>query len=393
MKVLVVHCKRTGYGVLRSLRDTDYKVYGADTSDTVITRSKFLESFFHIPEMTEVSNETLVKAFIKIAQKLDYQDSKPVVFTGSDNYLLFFSKNFDVLGKYFQYSFEDNFEILEKSLNKNKVNKLATRVGVKAPKSYDIQEVENIPEDDFPIIIKPALKSTPEINVVEKAFRVKICQNSEDLIFAANQLRDINQDGIIQQYIPGSDNKLFTIGTYSYNGNLIAWSTCAKVRQFPPHTGECSLGKTVYIPELVNFAKKLLNGLQLTGISQIEFKEFEGEYYLIEINPRIWSWHQIHTEVGVNFSKICLDFLSGRHSKDVLVEPQKREIKWQFFWIDMLHNNILNNNLNKIQIIKDFFISEQEAFFCKEDLGVFWRHTKMTLPYMRKMYLKNSSKS
>ena len=138
-------------------------------------------------------------------------------------------------------------------------------------------------KSEFPLIIKPAIKNRPELDVVSAAFRIKKCSDKAELLWGINKLSSLDVEYIIQQYIPGDDNDLLTIGTYSKNGKLIAWSTSKKNRQFPPNTGECSLGVTFYNDELVPLAERLIKEIGLTGISQIEFKKYNGEYYLIEI--------------------------------------------------------------------------------------------------------------
>jgi len=388
-KIFIIHCRRTGYGVIRSVKEKNYEIYGADTWETPVSNSKFLKDFYVIPEITEVSDGEFLEALIRLAKKMKYEVSKPIVFTGDDNYLLFFSKYYKNLKKYYEYSFEPDYSKLEFALNKSKVNTLAQSVDVLAPKSYDMSGVNEIHEKEFPIIIKPAIKKSPEINVVEKAFRANICNNIDELVSAVKLLESLNQKAIIQQYIPGGDENLLTIGTYSYKGRIIAWSTCAKVRQFPPGTGECSFGKTIYIPELLNPAKNLLNGLSLTGISQIEFKKYDGKYYLIEINPRIWSWHQIHSAKGINFTQICLDYLDQKIESDAFFEPKdKKEEFWQFFWMDLLHNRLLNKKASFLKIIRDFFRSRQEAFFEYGDIRVFLAHSKRTIMYVKTKLLE-----
>lgn len=389
-KIFIIHCRRTGYGVIRSVIDQNYEIYGADTWKTPVSNSKYLKDFFVIPEITKVSDKEFLEILIQIAQKMNYRDSKPVVFTGDDNYLLFFAKHYDKLKDFFQFSFESNYSLLELALNKSKVNELAESIGVLAPKSYSKNAISDIKESEFPIIIKPALKKTPEINVVEKAFRLKICQNIDELLLAVNQLQSLNLEGIVQQYIPGNDDKLYTIGTYSFKGRLIAWSTSVKIRQFPPGSGECSFGKTIYKPELLEPAKKLLKALSLTGISQIEFKEYMGDFYLIEINPRIWSWHQIHSGNGVNLVQICLDNLNKKlKSNDIFSPLNDDEAYWQFFWMDLLYNRLLNKNVSFFKIFKDFFKSNYEAFFNFRDFKVFRAHTKRTITYIKRKYHQN----
>ena len=136
---------------------------------------------------------------------------------------------------------------------------------------------------------------------------------------------------------------------------------------------------------MVPLAERLIKEIGLTGISQIEFKKYNGEYYLIEINPRIWSWHQIHQKAGVNLVLIAAECINGKNPTKV-IEPfkdKKGEKKWMFLTMDYLHNNLLNENVSKLSILKDFIFCDMEAFFDIKDLKPFINHLRSTRKYIK----------
>lgn len=383
MKVFIVHTRRTAYGVIRSLCHKDFEIYGADTFRSEAAYSKYLKNFFIIPDITTQSDEAYCRLMVSLAERMNYKKERPVVFTGKDDYLLFFSRNYDKLQEYFQLSFESDSHKLELALDKVNLARIAEESSVSIPKScYQYDGSNHHFALKFPVVIKPAIKNRPDIDVVSRAFRIKYCENVADLEDAVRQLEKVGQPYIIQEYIPGTDESLYTIGTYSYKGRLKAWSTGFKVRQFPPSVGECSLGKTEYVPELIEPASRLLSAIGLTGISQIEFKRYKGIYYLIEINPRIWSWHEIHRKVGVNFPLICMDQLAHKLGDDVFIQPNDIEIYWQFVLMDLLHNNLLNKNVSKWKIVGDLLKSHVEAFFNIKDPRPFLIHFVRTIKYI-----------
>lgn len=384
MKLFIIHARRTGYGVIRSLAAFSPKVFVADTHQTPVFHSRYLTKSYLISDITKVKEDLFLQEMIALAEDMDYQEEKPIVFTGKDDYLLFFSKNSSILSQYFEFSFETDFNILEAALNKKTLIQYAEEAGVVIPRSFSDEHdlLEVVKESSWPLIIKPAIKNRPDRDVVKDAFRIRVCHNEQELGDAVALLKGIDQPYVIQEYIPGDDSELYTIGTYSWRGELKAWSTSKKLRQFPPGTGECSFGVTLHEPALAEAAARLLKRIGLTGISQIEFKKHEGQFYLIEVNPRVWSWHQIHAEVGVNLDKIAVDHLSGV-AQDEVTEPTEEMKYWIFLMMDMLHNVILNKNITYLALLRDLLRSRIEAFGDFKDPQPFFVHLRETLKYMR----------
>jgi predicted ATP-grasp superfamily ATP-dependent carboligase len=385
MKIFIIHARRTGYGVIRSLYKNNVKIYVADTTETEVFSSNKIKKSFIIPDITNTKEEDFISLMIDLANKMDYKTEKPIVFTGKDDYLLFFSKNYDKLSEYFDLSFESDYSILKRALSKVDLIQTAKNSNVMIPKSYtnDIP-IETINLNiTYPVIVKPAIKTTPEIDVVQKVFRLAKCNNLNELVAATSALSNYNIPYVVQEYIPGDDSELVTIGTYSYKGELKGWSTSKKIRQFPPQTGECSLGITIYDDNLVPLAERLIKELNLTGISQIEFKKYNNNYYLIEINPRIWSWHEINRKVGVNLCELSVNHIKGNPSTSVK-SPLKKKVVWHFMMMDYLHNVKLNKNVNIYSFFISFLRSDIEAFFWIKDIKPFILHFKQTLKYIKK---------
>ena len=383
MKVFIIHTRRTAYGVVRCLAQTSCTIFGADTVRNELAHSKYLKDFFLIPEITERSEKDFLEVLIALAHKMDFERDKPMVFTGKDDYLLFFARHHATLSRYFIFSFEPSYARLTRALDKLLLAETALALGVTAPRSHSLKEFER--EEDappFPVIIKPAIKCRPEVDVVRKAFRLRVCEDLSRLKVAVRALEDLQQPYIIQEYIPGGDEALFTCGVYCFQGRLVAWSTSRKIRQFPPLTGECSFGETVHLPELVEPARRLVEAIGLSGIAQIEFKKHNGRFYLIEINPRIWSWHEIHRFVGVNFVLIAVKHLLGLEAFDRVVAPRPERRTWIFLSMDILHNVFLQKNASWFRVLCDFIGADAEAFWNPRDPIPAWEHWRKTIPYI-----------
>ena len=305
MNALVVHSRRTGLALVRGLGKAGLRVFCADLYKAEAFYSKYCTRGFTIPNMLQVTPDELTNTFIKIAKQISTTGEKTFLVTGSDDYLIFFNTYWDKLKDYFIPIFETNKEKLHRSLAKEEMYKLAEKANVPIPDTY-YSPVNLVQISRYPVIIKPSLKKTPDVDVVAQAFRIKKCDTPQDLKFAKTQLEDLCVPYVVQQYIPGGDNTLYTSGVFSYKGELAAIVNGRKLRQFPPELGECALGELVDEPKLSEYAAALMQESQITGICQIEFKKHDNEFYLMEINPRPWSWHGITQAASVNLPDIAV---------------------------------------------------------------------------------------
>jgi D-aspartate ligase len=384
MQALVIHARRTGYGVIRSLHQHGVEVIIVDDQITPVFNSNKISHSYIFPNITKVSEEFYLERLLEIGQE-HFDGNKILVFTSKDDYLLFFAKNYSALSKYFSLSFESDYQKLKSVLGKKNLAKIAIAANVKIPITLD-DESSQVEYDklDYPVIIKPDFKNLPDQDVVNAAFRLKVCHDRHQVASARKQLLDLGLEYVVQEYIPGGDDDLYTVGVYLYQGRLLCYSMAKKIRQFPINIGECSFGELIDDDCLINDCVLLAQESQITGICQIEFKKKGSEYFLIEINPRVWSWHQIHSIAGVDLVKICAQKMFKGEEGDLVKPLVGVKGYWQFSLMDLLHNVILHKNISFWEWLKDIRKSNIHAFFCKDDLKpVIW-HWKKTLPYIFK---------
>jgi len=167
---------------------------------------------------------------------------------------------------------------------------------------------------------------------------------------------------VIQEHILGDDSNLFACGTFSFQGNLLACFTGRKIRQFPPMTGEGSFAESIESKELVDLSSFIISDLNYTGIANIEFKFFNGNFYFIEMNPRPWSFNGLSTYCGVNLPKIAIDYFSENKMPSEIILNNKSG-KWIFAYEDLVHNVLLNKNVSIYKFLKDLFSSNSFAYF------------------------------
>jgi predicted ATP-grasp superfamily ATP-dependent carboligase len=141
----------------------------------------------------------------------------------------------------------------------------------------------------FPCIVKPTYSTAFRQRFGVKAKRF---DSFEPLAAFVDVLLDERYDFVVQEFIEGPAESLYTYAAYSDdNGEVIASFTGRKLRQFPPDFGTCRLGESVESAALEEAGARLLKILRYRGISLTEFKrDADGSFQLIELNPRPGDW-------------------------------------------------------------------------------------------------------
>jgi predicted ATP-grasp superfamily ATP-dependent carboligase len=364
MKAFVVPCRRNGLGVIRSLGKGNIKIVGIDYSFQAGLYSKHVCAKYIIPDPT--SDEIgFMKGIIKIA-KIHAISDKIFLYPTDDECVWAFANNWSLLNKYFYPVFETDPKILGHCIDKIQMYKIAEKAQIPFPKTiYNPIKYEECSNIRFPVIVKPYNSHFPDCKKynLKKAY---FCDNHEVLKNTFKFFGNVNIPFIAQEFIGGADNQLYSIGIFSFKGNIIGSFTGRKIRQYPNNTGECSFGELVSLPILSEYAESFVSELKFTGIAQLEFKKHNGVLYFIEINPRSWSWNSLATFSGVNLPLIGLDTInnSDLYGKQEQIRFSGR---WMHFLQDLTHNVIVNKNISFIKILREALAAECHAFWDRTD--------------------------
>lgn len=178
-------------------------------------------------------------------------------------------------------------------------------LGIPYPKTLYIdseEDISNLNNITFPIIIKPSFKKVSNI----KVFRNLILNSEIELTKHLSQIIIFLNQGvsfIISEIIPGDGSNVFAyVGYRSKEGEILNEWIGKKLSQFPDDFGVFASG-TNDAPDIIRTqGRKLLEGMDLFGINEPEFKydERDGQYKLMEINLRSMMWHRVGNLSGVN---------------------------------------------------------------------------------------------
>jgi len=350
-----------GLGVIRALGENGIPVKALDNDRYAVGKySKYL-SDFQVVANPGKDERKFVQELIKIGR--NYK-SKPVLFPTNDIWSIAVSKYKNELEKYFLI-YNPDYSVINKIINKKTFYRIMQKESILVPQTYEINSFEELnkvkPDLKYPLILKPnARMDTNRKSTDTKLYnrnRIVEINKFEDFMKYADLIE--KYDFIIQQKIPGLSNRMFTIGVYAdRNSDVRAVFSGRKVRGYPVEFGDCIAGESYWVEELVEISKKIIKLLGYTGIAEIEYKYnyLDEKYYLIEINPRTWSWVGITPKTGVNLPLIAYKDMVGEKIPDYLEMNKEKKVLWTRSIDDRYNCKNNHKNIND----KDFLKSEKE---------------------------------
>jgi D-aspartate ligase len=210
----------------------------------------------------------------------------------------------DELGDRFRYPFP-RWDVLGPLQSKRHQLEQAEVAGVATPRWSDAPTEEL----GFPVLVKPSNPTGFRRAFQRQSFR---CETPAELEQAFERARP--HDPVVQEWIPGGDDALYTLGSYlAESGEPLGLFSGRKLRQTPPGVGTCRVGEAVWVDEVVDQGLALLRQLGFHGLSQVEFKRDprDGAFKLMEVNPRLWQWHSLAAACGVDLPRIAYLDLIG----------------------------------------------------------------------------------
>jgi predicted ATP-grasp superfamily ATP-dependent carboligase len=206
---------------------------------------------------------------------------------------------------------------------------LAGDLGVSAPRTWlfsDATEVSSV-ESHLPLVIKPAIKEHFIYATNVKAWRADTSEQLETLFRRAAAIVPA-KEVMVQELIPGDGSHQFSYCGFFKEGRSIATMVVRRWRQRPMEFGRSStFVETVDRPELEEVAQHFLSRIDYYGLVEIEFKldERDGQYKLLDVNPRTWGYHSLGPRAGTDFPYLLFRDQLGQAVDPVRALPG---VKW-----------------------------------------------------------------
>lgn len=126
-----------------------------------------------------------------------------------------------------------------------------------------------------------------------------------------NYWRNKTSEDFVYQQIVGDVGSEYTVGLFGYGDG-----TCSHILMLQRQLsvdGSTAKARVVQEPQLEGLVRELVDVFSPLGPTNLQFRRHDGEFLLLEINPRFSSSHSLRTRFGINDVQLCNEyFLSGR---------------------------------------------------------------------------------
>lgn len=198
---------------------------------------------------------------------------------------------------------------------------------IRVPATWSWEEISKLNELPFPIAAKPTSKLSllsadhsglpAGISLANEKLRLSVLENNSSLKEFLTINRQYAQGLLFQEYIPGMADCMYSVGIYANSrAEILGLFTGKKIRGYPALYGDCTVGINHAVPqEVLSMVKSIVSETGYSGIAEFEFKRNAdtGEFVLIEINPRPWSWIGITGACPDNLPLIAYEDLTGEN--------------------------------------------------------------------------------
>jgi predicted ATP-grasp superfamily ATP-dependent carboligase len=297
-----------GLAAIRSLGRHGLRVVAVDHRSYALGfRSRYAEPRI-APEPVD-DEDGFIAALAAIGEETD--DLLPV-FPTHDEHLNAIARRAAGLPGNYRFPFP-GWDVLEKIQSKRHQLDTAASIGFPIPRTLHPRSAEEAraagEEIGFPLVVKPSANIGFRRTHRAQLFR---CETPEELERAYEAAAPY--EPMVQELIPGGAEAMYTLGSYlDRSGEPLGLFSGRKLSQTHGFTGTARVGEAVWVDEVVEQGLALLRALDFHGISQVEMirDPRDGEYKLIEVNPRLWQWHSLAAACGVDLPWIAYRDLVG----------------------------------------------------------------------------------
>lgn len=206
--------------------------------------------------------------------------------------------------------------VVRRACDKRLLAQVAAENTVSSPRSCWLSKGENsrnwrkvldgfARECVFPWIVKPPI-----------GHGMKGIVRVENLDSARTAVEGLELNAVIQEFIPGKLGSMHLVGLlYDFEGRMIRSFASRSIKTLYPTGGPATGGVSLHLPELVAETERCIRRVgEWIGPVCAEWMldPRDGQFKLIEINPRLWGYGSLATASGTNFPATLVDMALGK---------------------------------------------------------------------------------
>lgn len=215
-------------------------------------------------------------------------------------------------------------KVIDICFDKFKTAAFVESIGLLTPKTFvDYnQAVEAIKSGElhFPLVLKPrwgsgsiGIEFVEDFEELEMVYRLLHKKIKKTILSTASKGEDYI---LIQEKISGPEYGLDVMN--DLDGNHVAVSVKRKLAM---RAGETDKAVTVDNEEIRCIGKRLGESLHHVGNLDCDVLERDGQYYVLELNPRFGGGFPFSYEAGVNMPKAIIEWALGHSVDSSILQP------------------------------------------------------------------------
>jgi predicted ATP-grasp superfamily ATP-dependent carboligase len=292
-------------GIVRSLGSKGIKVSVlADSPVTFASKSRYCSARYLV---SPPGNQAFIKNLKELLRRMRFDLVIPVGYVMTSTMARYKRELISLT----QMEISD-YSCIQYAADKAYVCNKAMMAGVPVPDTIAPQSLEEAldraSEIKFPVVIK-ARTETPGESVYYANTKADLLKFYKEIYTHHSESRFPLP--LIQEFIPG-----FGVGFFA----LYQQGVCKRIfmhrriREVPPSGGESCCAESFFDAKLKEYGKRLLDQFHWHGVAMVEFRydERDGEYKLMEINPKFWGSLDLALACGVDFPYYLCQLAQGQ---------------------------------------------------------------------------------
>lgn len=216
-------------------------------------------------------------------------------------------------------------EVIDICFDKYKTAQWVESLGLKSPKTYvrlqDVKEALAKGEIDFPLFMKPrwgsgsiGLESIADMEELDIYYHL-LMKKIKKTILATASVGD--EYIMIQEKLTGNEFGLDVMN--DLEGNNVGVSVKQKLAM---RAGETDKAVTRDLPEVREMGRKIGEALKHIGNLDVDIMQrANGDYCVLELNPRFGGGYPFSYEAGVNMPKAIIEWVKGNDIDTSILTP------------------------------------------------------------------------
>ncbi|MBW4688335.1 MAG: ATP-grasp domain-containing protein [Komarekiella atlantica HA4396-MV6] len=299
------------------------QVSNNDSWSVFYNNTNFIDNLFF--SKYEMNSSGYLNEVIQIIENAEVE----IVVPASEAGFKFVSKYRDKLSKFCKVVALPSYDALDIAFDKWKLSLVLKQNNIPMPETVLLNSIEDASSLKYPVIIKPTNgsggKNIQKFDAFSQDDFQSIIDNKSEVY-------------IVQEYIDGYD---IDCNVLCLEGQVIAYTIQQPLGVEGGFSPKIDKLRFVHNSSVIDIVSRTMNALKWSGVAHLDlrFDSKNGNFKVIEINPRFWQSLMGSLSVDVNFPYL-LYLLTSEISFDTVSYQEKYYAKLPRFFKDALNGTL-----------------------------------------------------